>query len=72
MLLQHSDNLSMTLQSHKMSAAGQKIAEMTVRTLQCMRADANFEVFWGKVTGLAEEHDIDDPVLPRQRKRPRR
>ena len=37
-LLQHSDNLSKTLQSQKMSAAeGQKIAEMTICTLQSIR-----------------------------------
>ena len=51
-----------------MSAAeGQKIC-----TLQSIRCDANFELFWKKVTDFAEELDVDDPVLPRQRKRPRR
>ena len=66
-------NLSKTLQSKKMSAAeGQKIAEMTICTLQSRRYDTNFELFWKKVTDLAEELDVDDPVLPRQRKRPRR
>ena len=56
-----------------MSAAeGQKIAEMTICTLQSIRCDANFELFWKKVTDLAEELDVDDPLLPHQRKRPRR
>ena len=63
----------MTLQSQEMSAAeGQKIAEMTVRTLQSMRCDSNFELFWTKVMRLVQELDVDAPVLPRQRKRPRR
>ena len=73
LLLQHNDNLSKTLQSQNMSAAeGQKIAEMSICTLQSIRCDANFELFWKKVTDLAEELDVDDPVLPHQSKRPRR
>jgi len=40
LLLNHSDNLSKTLQSGTMSAAeGQKIADMTVRTLNSIRTD---------------------------------
>ena len=73
LLLQHNDNLSKTLQSQNMSAAeGQKIAEMSICTLQSIRCDANFELFWKKVTDLAEELDVDDPVLPHQSKRLRR
>ena len=73
LLLQHSDNLSMALQSQEMSAAeGQKITEMTFYTLHSIISDAKFEWFWKKVIGLAKELDVDGPVLPRQRKRPRR
>ena len=56
-----------------MSAAeGQKIAEMTVRTLQSVRSEENFLLFWTKVTKMASDFDVSDPVLPRRRKRPRR
>ena len=73
LLLNHTDNLSKTLQHTSMSAAeGQKIAKMTVCTLQSIRSDPNFELFWQKVTKLAAELDVDEPALPRQRKRPRR
>ena len=49
LLLQHSDNLSMTLQSQEMSTAeGQKIAEKTIHTLHSIRSDAKFELFWKK------------------------
>ena len=50
LILKHSDNLSKTLQSPKLSASeGQHIAEMTVRTLQTLRNDTNFDLFWVKV-----------------------
>ena len=58
-LLQHNENLSMTLQSHDMSSAGQKTAEMTISTLLSF-------------SGLAEELDVNDSVLPCQTKRPGR
>ena len=73
LLLNHTDNLSKTLQHTSMSAAeGHSIAKMTVCTLQSMRSDPNFELFWQKVTKHAAELDVDEPALPRQRKRPRR
>ena len=72
LLLRHSDNLSRMLQSSNMSAAGQKIAMMTVATLQSIRSDDNFDLFWKRITKMAEEKEIDEPVLPRRRKLPRR
>ena len=73
LVLRHSDNLSMTLQSVQISAAeGQKVADMTVTTLQSIRSDANFDLFWSKVTRMASDCEVEDPVLPRRRKRPRR
>ena len=71
-MLNHSDNLSKTLQATQMSAIdGQKLAEMTVRTLQSIRSDDNFKHFWAKVTNLDSDLDTEEPVLPRKRKRPR-
>jgi len=73
LLLRHSDNLSKTLQSSSMSAAeGQKIAEMTVITLQSIRSDEQFLLFWDLTKKKATELDINDPKLPRRRKQPRR
>ena len=73
LVLRHSDNLSKTLQSLQISAAeGQKVADMTVTTLQSIRSDANFDLFWSKVTRMATHCEVEDPVLPRRRKRPRR
>ena len=44
LLLNHSDNLSKTFQATQMSAIdGQKLAEMTVCTLQLIRSDDNFK-----------------------------
>ena len=72
-LLNHSDNLSKTLQSLHMSAAqGQKAAEMTVDTLQSLRDNDSFDLFWQRVLLLAKESGVNDPELPRPRKRPRR
>ena len=73
LLLKHSDNLSKTLKSSTMSAAeGQRIADMTVCTLQSIRSDENFLLFWKLVSQKANDLDINEPVIPRQRKRPRR
>ena len=44
---------------------------MVVDTLQSLRNDASFELFWSKVTSITEPLDIE-PLLPRQRKVPRR
>ncbi len=73
LLLRHSDNLSKTLQSSSISAAeGQKIAEMTVVTLESIRCDEHFCLFWDLLKKRAAESDIDDPKLPRRRKQPKR
>jgi hypothetical protein len=73
LLLNHTDNLSKALQSARISAAeGQKVAEMTVRTLQSLRSEETFALFWNKVTKAACDLGVNDPVLPRQRKRPKR
>ena len=73
LVLKHSDNLSKTVQSLHISAAeGRKVADMTVTTLQWMRSEANFNPLWSKVTKMATRCEVEDPVLPRRRKRPRR
>ena len=49
MVLKHTDNLSRTLQHKAMSAAaGQRVAQMTVQTLQSIRNDENLSLVLGK------------------------
>jgi len=55
-----------------MSAAeGQKIADMTVHTVNSIRTDDNFLLFWKLIKQKASDLNINQPVLPRQRKCPR-
>lgn len=72
-MLRHSDNLSRTLQNKKCSAAeGQAVAQMTVKAIQSIRSDAEYNLFWEKVTKMASELEINEAQLPRKRKVPRR
>lgn len=43
---------------------------MTVSTLKSLRNDANFDLFWQKITASAEDLDADKPTLLRPRKAP--
>lgn len=71
MLLRHSDNRSKSLQAPHMSAAeGQTVSSMTVTTLQKVRVEHMFSLFWSKVTKMAGDLGIQEPVVPRHRKRP--
>ena len=74
LLLRHTDNLSKTLQSTTMSASeGQKIASMTVATLETLRdEDGQFDLLWKKVEIHALSLDVESPKLPRKRKVPLR
>ena len=73
LLLNHSDNLSRALQASSISAAeGQKIANMTVKTLQAIRTDNEFKLFWLSVSQKAKKFEINEPTLPRRRKQSRR
>ena len=67
LLLQHSDNLSKTLQSNTLyAAAGQRIAAMTVNTLQSIRNDECFDMFWQKIERARQPLDVEAPRLPRK------
>ena len=71
LLLRHGDNLSRTLQSPHLSAAeGQKVARMTLQTLQSLRSEENFKLFWAKVTKMSDDLEVNEPLLPPRRKRP--
>ena len=45
---------------------------MTMTTMQLIRSDANFDLFWSKVTRIATDCQVEDLVLTQQRKRPTR
>ena len=73
MILRHSDNLSRTLQKKDLSAAeGQRVAGLVKATLQSMRSTDQFDLFWKVLTKKAAQLNIDEPVLPRKRRAPRR
>ena len=55
----HCDNLCRTLQHTELSAAeGQSIAALTVSTLQSIRTDEMFNLFWSKLEVESKEIDI--------------
>ena len=71
LLLKHSDNLSKTLQKTRLSAGeAQSIASFTVATLEKMRSDDSFMLFWQSCNTEAKELKVGEPVLPRKRSRP--
>ena len=63
----HSDNLSRTLQHTYISAGeGQSIAKMSIKTLESIRSESQFNLSWEKVNRNAIELDIPEPSLPPQ------
>ena len=72
-ILRHTDNLCKTLQSPSLSAAdSQQLAQLTCNTLERLRNQECFSLLWSKVSGMQEKLQIDEPMLPRKRKAPRR
>ena len=73
LLLRHSDNLSISLQAEDLCAAqAQTIAKNTASTVEKMRTDQNFDLFWTNVNSKAEALDVDEPTLSRRRRPPSR
>ena len=69
LLLRHSDNLSTSLPSPKLSASqAQSIARKTVITLLKLRDDDYFLLFWKEVLTESRQLYIDQPALGRKRK----
>ena len=67
LLLKHSDNLSKTLQKIKLSAAeSQSVASLTVKTLEKMRTDDSYHLFWERCNKEAKTLEIGEEVLPRK------
>ena len=72
-ILRISDNLSKTLQDAHISVSeGQAVSSLTVKTLEKMRSDAHFNLFWETVTHKANALEVSEPSLPRRRQRPAR
>ena len=73
LLLRHSDDLSKTLQSPKLFASqAQSIAQKTVITLEKLRNDDYFLLFWKEVLTELRQLDINESALGRKRKTSRR
>lgn len=51
---------------------GQEIAKMVIVTLQGIRTEQSFDLFWVKLSSILESLDVDEPQLPRRRKVPAR
>ena len=72
-ILKITDNLSKTLQTEKLTdLQAQQIAKYTIQTLQGMRTDDAFNLFYEHVDGLRQHTDTEEPVLPRKRRAPSR
>ena len=54
------------------AAGGQKVSGFTLRTLEGIRSDGQFDLFWKLVLLKSRNLDISEPQLPRKRKVPRR
>ena len=66
LVLMHSDNLSKTLQHKHLSAAeGQATAALSVKTIEKIRDDKSFDLFWAKVLTLVAKFNVSEPSLPR-------
>ena len=57
------------MQATQLSAVdAQRIARNTVSTMESIRSDQNFILFYKKVKKFAHDHDVNEPSLPRKRK----
>ena len=69
----HSDTLGKTLQSPTLFAVqGQDCVNMTVKVLEKLRNEKNFNLIWDHVTAKAKSFEVDDLKLPRKRGAPKK
>ena len=54
--------------THLSAVDAQRIARNTVSTLESIRSDQNFNLFYEKVKKFEHDHDVDESSLPRKRK----
>ena len=63
----HTDNLSSTLQHKEFSASeGQEVAKLTIKTLESIRNEASFDLFWEKLEQDRDSYKLSDPAVPRK------
>ena len=73
MILCHSDNLSQILHSETRSAAkGQQVGRIVVATLESLRTEEAYHLFWMKVRAVVDSVNVDGPWLPHRCKTPKR
>ena len=71
--LNHTENLSRTLQNPKLSALeAQTISKDTVTVLRNERSGKSFDLFWELVLAYQKRLLVEEPVLPRQQKMAKR
>ena len=67
LILRHNDNLSKTLQSTRLSQSrGKILVNMTVKELEKLRNESNFNIFWDNVNAKAKSFEVDELKLPRK------
>ena len=73
LVLNQTDQLSRALQSESLSAAeGFNLAQAVTQTLEKDRCEKSFDLYWESMNKKKEHLNIDEPILPRQRKLPKR
>ena len=58
--------------THISASEGQAVSSLTVKTLEKMRSDDHFNLFWETVIHKANALEVCEPSLPRHRQRPAR
>ena len=72
-ILKHTDNLSSTIQNPSLTAfEAQELAKKTIQTLQRIRNEEAYDLFWERMLILKAEKKVNDPVLPCKRRAPAR
>lgn len=67
------DNLSRSLQAATISACeGQGIVKKTVQSLQSIRNDEAYDLFWSYLERRCCKIDVSAPMLPRRKRAPQR
>lgn len=51
---------------------GQSVMKMTILTLETMRSEESFQLFWTRTEQKRQQLRVEAPQLPRPRKVPRR
>lgn len=72
-ILRNCDNLAKALQKERLSAAeGNTMASLTVQTLQSIRSDNSFKLFWEKTDQMRKDLGVNEAALPRRKTPPKR